>query len=231
MRIHIITLLNFETIQHPHKDEIQLAIREQAARTHPVPEAVGEERGVGLLEPALGTEGLGVGAPDLGVHVAGPGVEEDDGAGGDGLAVVDDVFDGGPREREAQDDVVAQQLFAEGADVGALVVVVGVAERGGDWVVVGNFGEGFGLDVGSLGEEGDAPCDECGEGVEAAGEHGQADRGEFFGVEFGFFVQDDVCLDARLVLAFIHAVVEVLVQLLEIDVAAASHVSGLGGPG
>lgn len=59
-------LLEPEAGQQPHEDEVDLPHGQEVARTHPVAEAEGEERRVGLLEPALWPEDVGV-FPKLGV--------------------------------------------------------------------------------------------------------------------------------------------------------------------
>lgn len=75
MRVHLALLHNLKAAQHPQEHKVQLAVRQQRARAHPVPQPVREQRRVGRFEPALGTERLGVG-PD--VRVCGALVETQD---------------------------------------------------------------------------------------------------------------------------------------------------------
>ena len=55
---------------------------------------------------------------DVGVHVTGPGVEEDGGTFGDDHAFIFDVALGGAGEGETEDGVVAEDFSGEGGDVG-----------------------------------------------------------------------------------------------------------------
>lgn len=106
MHIDIVVRLDAKASDHAHENEVQFAIRQQRAGAHAVAETIGENGGVGVLEETLGAEDFGV-VPDGVVHVAGPRVEEDDGAGGDVLTFVDDVFCRGAGEGQAEDAVVS----------------------------------------------------------------------------------------------------------------------------
>ena len=105
-------------------------------------------------------------------HVARPRVEVDCAPGWDQLALVHDVLDCCARQREPQHCVEAQTLPDERDDVCALLIVVGVGQWLVVWVQFADLGDGFGLDVRALREERDAPLHECGDCVEAAGQHG-----------------------------------------------------------
>lgn len=61
MVVHIVVLLNLEAVEKSHVDEVELAVGQQRASAHAVADAVCEQRRVGLLEPSLGAEDLGVG--------------------------------------------------------------------------------------------------------------------------------------------------------------------------
>ena len=67
MSIHIIVLLYPEAIYQPYEDEIQFAVSEDRPRAHAIPKTIGEHGRIGLFEPALGAEFVGVRAPDFGV--------------------------------------------------------------------------------------------------------------------------------------------------------------------
>lgn len=101
--------------------------------------------------------------PDGRVHVACPGVEEDDAAGRDGAAFVGEGAGCGARQTQAEHGVVAQEFADEGDDVGDGLVVGGVAEGIGGFVDFADLSEGGGLDVGARGEESDGPGDEGGQ--------------------------------------------------------------------
>ena len=66
MNIDFRVLHDLEAVQHPQEHEVEFAVCEERASAHAVSEAVGEEWGVGLFEPALGAEIFGV-APDVGI--------------------------------------------------------------------------------------------------------------------------------------------------------------------
>lgn len=105
-------LLNLEAVEKSHVQEIELSVGKQGSGAHAIAHAVGEQGGIGLLEPALGSEDLGI-CPDLLVlevlarvlhfdgwsltHVASPGVQKDDSSLGNGNSIVDNILDRGAR--------------------------------------------------------------------------------------------------------------------------------------
>jgi hypothetical protein len=59
--------LNAETVERPHEDQVQFTICQERTCAHAVSEAVCENWRIGLFEPALWSELLGVG-PYIGVY-------------------------------------------------------------------------------------------------------------------------------------------------------------------
>lgn len=210
MRIHPIRAPDLKSIQHAQEHDIQLAIRQQRAGAHAIAHTVGEHGCVGLLEPALGAEDGGV-RPHRGIHVASPGVEEVNCAGGDDDAIVGDVFDRDAGEGEAEDGEIPEAFADESDNVAAFLVVLGVAEGFVGGVELGDLGPCFLLDIRSLGEESNAPLEEGCDCVESAGKHGETDGCEFGIVELGLLVEDNVGLDAWFVCPLLHALLKAFV--------------------
>jgi len=139
--------------------------------------------------------------------------------------LIGDIADRHTWKGETEDGEVAQALADEGHDVAALLIILSVAQWLVDSVEFGNFGPSLLLDVGALSEKSSRPLQKSSNGIEAAREHSEGDGGEFGVVELGFFVEDNVGLDAWLVCSLLHAVLESLVQCLQVDVAAISHLT------
>jgi len=64
MAIHLVRLLNLETVEKSHVDKVQFSVGKERARAHAITDSVCEERSIGLFEPSLRTEDLGI-RPDL----------------------------------------------------------------------------------------------------------------------------------------------------------------------
>lgn len=117
----------------------------------------------------------------------------------------------------------------EGDDVAAFLVVLGVTEGFVGGVELGDLGPCFLLDIRSLCEEGNAPLKESCDCVEPARKHGKAYGCEFGIVELSLLVEDNVGLDAWLMCPLLHAVLEALVQALQVHVTAISHLTSFLG--
>lgn len=61
MTINIIVLLNLDTIEESHVEQVQFSVCKERSCTHAISNAVCEQGSFGLLEPSLGTEDAGVG--------------------------------------------------------------------------------------------------------------------------------------------------------------------------
>lgn len=117
----------------------------------------------------------------------------------------------------------------EGDDVAAFLVVLGVAEGFVGGVELGDLGPCFLLDIRSLSEKGNTPLEESCDCVEPSRKHGKAYRCEFGIVELSLLVEDNVGLDAWFVCPLLHAILEALVQALQVHITAISHLtSSLG---
>ncbi len=127
-----------------------------------------------VVRVALGHE-VGGGLPERVVHVHAPGVEDDDGALGEELAVDVVVFGQRVREVEGQDGAPAVAFFDDGVDVGE-VREVGPGGRAGGADDAVEFGLRFELDVRVLDHGLDDGDDEGGGRVGAAFHEDAADE-------------------------------------------------------
>lgn len=159
-------------------------------------------------------------------HIARPRVEVDGAPRRDQLALVDDILDRRTRQRKTQHRVEAQTLPDQRDNVCALLVIVRIGQRLVLGVNLADLVHGLVLDIRPLCQQRNAPLHKRRDGVEAARQHRQTDRSEFLFVERRLLVLDDIGLDARLVCALLHAVVEVLVQAVQIRVASEAVLLG-----
>lgn len=109
------------------------------------------------------------------------------------------------------------------------MVILRIADRLSIPVHLSDCLESFILNIRTARQETNTPSNEGGDSVEASRKHGQADGDEFFRVEFGFFVLDDVGLDTRLMGSLLHAVIQLSVEGTEVFVSTVSHFFGFLG--